>query len=100
MDDVYSMRFGTTKLTIQDLFDYYYGEGLPPDPTPTMVRTRLLELEKRYHELQFEKTMCQHSSRNQVGIWNNLLSMVSMQIKITQDVNMSVCNEIRGLYNK
>lgn len=100
MTEVDLLRFGTNGMTIKELFDRYYGEGLVPDPTPTEVRTRLIELEKLYYELQFEKTMCQHSNKIQVGIWNNLLTMVSTQIKITQDINISVCNEIRGLHNK
>lgn len=82
--------------TIHELFEYYYGNGMVPDSGPKDVRNRLIFLGTRYQEAQLERTISQEThGKTQVGIWNNLISMLDREIRITESINMSICNERR-----
>ena len=91
-------RYSTDGLTIPALFDLYYGEGLPPDPSPQDIRERMMFLGKMYAKIEYERTISRRvHGVKQIGIFNNLRSMLDKQIKITQDINISICNEKRTI---
>lgn len=92
------LRFGSSEQTVHELFDYYYGDGLGPDAQPYDVRERLLFLGRKFQEAQLERTISQHThGTKQVGIWNNIITMLDRVIKVVESVNMSLCNELRRL---
>ena len=90
-------KFGNKGLTVGELFEEYYGDGLPPDPTPSQVRARLIFLGRKYREVEYERTLVQmgEDSRKGVGIWNNLRNLIDKELKVTQDINISLCSEAR-----
>ena len=92
------LRFGSSGQTVHELFDYYYGDGIGPDANPYDVRERLLFLGRRWQEAQLERTISQqmHGTK-QVGIWNNIITMLDRVIRVVESVNMSLCNELRRL---
>ena len=90
------VRFGTKELTVSELFDEFYGTGLPPDPTPSQVRTRLIFLGRKYREMEYERTVSQLAhGRRHVGIWNNIRSLIDRELKVTEGINISICSEAR-----
>lgn len=96
--DMAEVKFGTRSggRTIPELFDYYYGEELPPDPLPGHIRARFIFLSGRNAEALYEKTIDRRRNGGKgVGVWNNVLTMIKMEVKITENINMSVCSELK-----
>lgn len=83
-------------ITIQRLFEKFFGRQITPDPSPIEIRERLLFLGAMYHQAMYEKSLSQVAyGRHQVSLWNNIVSVLDKEIKLTESINMSICNERR-----
>ena len=88
--------FGSDNLTVEELFEKYYGEPISYDPLPGEVRSRILFLTKSMSAVLFEKSHAHvHGRRNESALWNNLQTMVYTELRALESVNISLCSEAK-----
>jgi hypothetical protein len=93
---VLNMRFGTRRLTLEQVFDYFYGDDLPGGAPPADVRDRLTFLSRKFNEASYEKMYSKKTKGSkEVDLWNTVLEMIKTAIRTTESFNMSLCSEAR-----